>query len=106
MKVAVIGEKDWVKAFEVAGAVGFPVKTEKELKNTFNKVVNIREYGVVILCEKHAEILERERGKIRADEKRLTPLVVVIPSFGEAPGYRRRELIDLISIGVGAEVKM
>ncbi len=106
MKVAVVGDEHWVAAFMLAGAIGFPVKDRDELRRVFKNLINDKNFGAIILSEEDALSLEKERRRIREDEKRVIPLIIIASSFKGSRGLRRKELTDLISTAVGAEVKL
>jgi vacuolar-type H+-ATPase subunit F/Vma7 len=102
--VAIIADKYLATGFRLAGVVAFPVQSPKEASVTLQKMVAEDKYDIIIMTEKLAMALKREREAILARRKGR-PVMAVIPDFEGPTGERIRELHSLISQSVGAELK-
>jgi vacuolar-type H+-ATPase subunit F/Vma7 len=102
--VAIIADKYLATGFRLAGVVAFPVQSPKEASVTLQKMVAEDKYDIIIMTEKLAIALKREREAILARRKGR-PVMAVIPDFEGPTGERIRELHSLISQSVGAELK-
>ncbi|MEM3017294.1 MAG: V-type ATP synthase subunit F [Candidatus Bathyarchaeia archaeon] len=102
--IAIIADKHLAAGFRLAGVESYPVKNVEEARELLLKLASEGEHDVVILTERLSEELRRERLKILS-MSRGKPVLAVIPDFQGPRGKRRRELHELVSESVGAELK-
>ena len=86
------------------GVEAFSVKSTDEARALLSNIVSGARYDVVILTERLSRELQREKAKIVSLGKGR-PVFAVIPDLQGTTGQRTRELHDLISESVGAELK-
>jgi V/A-type H+-transporting ATPase subunit F len=103
-QVAIIADKHLAAGFRLAGAEAFPIKSTDEARALLSNLVSEGKYDVVILTERLSRELHREKAKIVSLGKGR-PVFAVIPDLQGPTGQRTRELHDLISESVGAELK-
>jgi len=103
-EVAIIANKHLASGFRLAGVEAFPIENTEEARTLLSRIVSEGRYDVVILTERLSRGLHKEKAKIIALGKGR-PVFAVIPDFQGPTGQRTRELHDLISESVGAELK-
>ena len=104
MSVAVVGDSEFVTAFELIGASGFRVK-EGEVKEMVKKLLNDERFELIILPEDLTKVTSEMRMELLKKNK-IRPIFIIIPSFkGEGKGERLREIKMAISYEEGAEAK-
>ena len=102
--VAIIADKYLATGFRLAGVASFSVQNSEEASVTLQKLVAEDKYHVIIITEKLSAALKKERQDILARRKGR-PVIAVIPDFEGSTGERLKELHNLISQSVGAELK-
>jgi vacuolar-type H+-ATPase subunit F/Vma7 len=102
--VAVIADKYLATGFRLAGVASFSVQNSEEASATLQRIVAEDNYHIIIITEKLSTALKREREAILARRKGR-PIIAVIPDFEGPTGERLKELHNLISQSVGAELK-
>ena len=103
-KVAIIADKHLATGFRLAGIEAFPIESDQEARVLLARLVSEGKHDAVILTERLSKELHREKSKIISSGKGK-PIFVVIPDFQGPTGQRIRELHELISESVGAELK-
>ncbi len=104
MKIAAVGDPAFISVFELLGAEGFEVSEEVELSMVLREVLS-RGYALVVLPEKYVEATKILREQL-AREGRVTPLFAFLPTEPASRGARVEELRKLISLAIGAELKL
>ncbi len=102
--VAIIADKHLATGFRLAGIDAFPVGKKEEAKIVFARLISEGKHDVIILTERLSRELQREKAKIVSLGKGR-PVFAVIPDFEGPTGQRIKELHELISESVGAELK-
>ena len=102
--VAIIADKYLATGFRLAGVASFSVQNSEEASATLQRIVAEDKYHIIIITEKLSTALKREREAILARRKGR-PIIAVIPDFEGPTGERLKELYNLISQSVGAELK-
>jgi len=105
MKVAAVGDPTFIAGFELIGIEGFMAETAKEAKEIVSELIKRDEYGLIILPERFVEATEELRLMLMK-EGRLTPLFAFLPDYTGVRGKRVEELKKLLSLAVGAELKL
>ena len=103
-QVAIIADKHLAAGFRLAGVEAFPIKSTEEARALLSSLVSEGKYDVVILTEQLSRDLRREKSRIVSLGKGR-PVFAVIPDLQGPTGQRTRELHDLVSESVGAELK-
>ena len=102
MKVAVIGDRDTISGFKLAGCVGYVVNTPQEAREELQRQAAQTDIGLILITERIAE-------QIRPTFKRITqtfktPILEIPDKSG--PLAEKSEAIDeLIRRAVGVEIK-
>ena len=102
--IAVIAEKHLATGFRLAGIEAFPIENIGEAKTALSKILAEEKHDIIILTERLSKELHNEKAKVLARGKGK-PIFAVFPDFQGPTGQRTRELHDLISESVGAELK-
>jgi len=102
--IAIIAEKYLATGFTLAGVTAFPVANSQEAASEFERIVAEDKFDVIMITEKLAVDLKRQRAAIVARGK-ARPVIAIVPDFGGPTGERLQELHALISQSVGAELK-
>ncbi|MGQ4890877.1 MAG: V-type ATP synthase subunit F [Candidatus Njordarchaeia archaeon] len=105
MRIAVIGDTLFIKAFELIGSDGFKAENEKEIINILKKVIEQKEYGLIIIPERYVKATKPIRERlIKAGS--VTPLFAFLSDYTGETGQRIEELKKLISLAVGIQLKL
>ncbi len=105
MRLAVIGDEMFVRMFELVGAIGFVVKDRAEAKNTLKKLIEKKDFGIIILPERFVPDTRDIRDKM-IREGAYYPLFIFLPDHTGIKGLRIEELKKLISMAVGIELRL
>lgn len=76
MRIIVIGDRDTVTGFRLAGAAGHHVDTPDQARSALDKAIASPDVGLIILTERWAQ---KMRSEVEAVRKRLMPLIIEIP---------------------------
>lgn len=104
MKIAVIGEEAFIKAFELIGAKGFKATNEEQVNEIITKILESGEYGMIILPERFLETTKDIRDR-RYKRGEIKPIFAFLPDYTGITGKRIEELQKLISLAVGIQMK-
>lgn len=100
-KIAVIGNNECVTAFKAAGAFAFGAENRAEALAALEKLVADDSYGVIFITEDVAgtvhDILEEYK-------PRPYPIIIPIPSAGEASGYALAGIKKDVEKAIGADI--
>ncbi len=80
MDVAVIGDRYFTVGFELAGAVAYVIKNEKEAVQVIREIVDKKKHKLIILPEELAEVTKEERMRV-IKKGDVYPIFVVIPGL-------------------------
>lgn len=103
MKIAAVGDPAFISVFELLGAEGFEASSD-DLLSVLKKVAE-GDYALVVLPEKYVEATRVLREQL-AREGRVTPLFAFLPTEPASRGARVEELKRLISLAIGAELRL
>jgi len=87
LSIAIIGDQDLVNGLRMAGVnryriIDNPEAARDEIRNEVSSLIADRQIGVIVILEDYAEYISDIVKKLR-DEKRVTPVIVSVPSkFG------------------------
>ncbi|MBR1918549.1 MAG: V-type ATP synthase subunit F [Spirochaetales bacterium] len=98
MEYYVIGDEDTVLGFSLVGLSGSAVSSESEARSAWEKVLENRNYGIIIITEGAADLIRSTVDRYLFSEN--FPLVVEIPSSGQKSKRDLRTLVNE-AIGVG-----
>ena len=102
--VAIIAEKHLATGFRLAGVEAFPVEQKEDARAILARLISEGKHDMIILTERLSKELHREKAKVISLGKGR-PVFAVIPGFEGPTGQRIKELHELISESVGAELK-
>ena len=102
--VAIIAEKHLATGFRLAGIEAFPIENIEEAKTVLSRILTEEKHDIIILTERLSKELHNEKAKVLSRGKGK-PIFAIFPDFHGPTGQRTRELHDLISESVGAELK-
>ncbi len=105
MKIAVIGDSLFIKAFELLGAEGFKAENEREIIQTLKNLIEQREHGMIIIPERYVEATNEIRERI-IKSGAVVPIFAFLPDYTGKTGQRVEELKKLISLAVGIQLKL
>lgn len=103
-RVAIIADNYLAFGFRLAGVIAFPVRDAQEAAKTLETLVAEDSYDVIIITENLSIALKKQREALLA-RARQRPVIAVIPDLSGPTGERLRELRNLVTQSVGAELK-
>lgn len=92
MEYYVIGDDDTVLGFSLVGVLGSACHNEREAKNTWDSVLENKNYGIIIITEDVANMIRSTVDKFLFSES--FPLVVEIPAKGKKSARDLRALVN------------
>ena len=101
-KIAVIGDKDSVWAFQAVGVKVFAASGDLDTENLLRELAR-EEYAVIFITE---EIAETVRDTLEKFKSRVYPTVIAIPSGAGSTGYARMSMEDDIFKAIGTDVTL
>ncbi len=87
LSIAIIGDQDLVNGLRMAGINRYHIisnldTARDEIRNEVSALISDPEIGVIVILEDYAEYISDMVKKLR-DEKKVTPVIVSVPSkFG------------------------
>jgi vacuolar-type H+-ATPase subunit F/Vma7 len=105
MSVAVIGPPSLVTAFELIGAEGFELQSDKEAEETLRRVMEEERFMLIIVPERLAEQTRPIRELVMKGGK-IAPVFALIPDFSMETGMRMKELQDVVSLAIGTKLEL
>ncbi len=104
MRISLVGDKDTVVGFQLAGIKdSHAVETPEEARAALLEIAKDKDAGLIIITERLADKLRSEIAAIT--EGKVTPLVVEIPDKSGPIEKRVDPIKELIRRAVGVEVK-
>jgi len=106
VKIAVVGNRNFVLFFELAGAEGFIVENEEEILSKLKELVESEEYGMIIIPERLVDATKKLRESMM-HEGRAYPILAFVPDLTvPLPRRRLRDLQHLLVMAIGTEVRL
>jgi vacuolar-type H+-ATPase subunit F/Vma7 len=105
MDVGVVGERYLVNLFRLIGVEAVEAGNEDLAVAKVEELADEGKYRLLIVTEKVALRLKNLREKL-LKEKKLYPVLVVIPDFDGPLGERKKELNQLVNRSLGVKLKM
>jgi vacuolar-type H+-ATPase subunit F/Vma7 len=103
VSIVALGDEFFVTGYMMAGAKGVVVRDDATAKKKIEELMENDSCKVVIMSEELAIRLKEDREKWR---KRAYPVFAILPGLEGARGERLSELYSLVSLAVGAKLKM
>jgi len=103
VSVVALGDEFFVTGYMMAGARGMVVADEAAARKRIEELMETDECKVVIISEEMAIRLKDDRNRWR---ERAYPIFAILPGLEGARGERLRELYSLVSLAVGAKLKL
>jgi len=83
-KAYMIGDKDLILGFQLAGIKGVSVSNRNEALNALKQAVNMKDIKIIFVSEEFSAQIHDEIDKIRSSSG--APLIVEMPRGSELPG--------------------
>ncbi len=99
MEYYVIADEDVTLGFSLVGIQGVAVHTREEAESAFDRVTQMKQFGIIIITEKAASLIREKVDKFLFTED--LPLVVEIPNPGEKSS---RDLRTLVNEAIGVSI--
>lgn len=100
MKYFVIGDEDTVLGFSLVGVKGSAVTDKQTATEVFNKVLEEKDYGIVIITDEIADLIREKVDKYLFSES--FPLIVEIPS--PHGNCQSKDLHQLVNDAIGVSL--
>ena len=98
MEYFVIGDDDTVLGFSLVGVSGQAVRTEQDATAAWDKALENKDYGVIIITSDVADLIRPTVDRFLFSES--FPLVVEIPSAGGKSPDLRTLVNDAIGVSI------
>lgn len=99
MEYFVIADDDTVLGFSIVGVMGEVAHTREEASMAWQKALEHKEYGIIIITEDVADLIRETVDRYLFAE--TFPLVVEIPS---RDGHFKRDLKELVNQAIGVSI--
>ncbi len=104
MKISVLGDRDTVVGFQLAGVKDAHVAEEpKKALEALKALIKDKDIGMIIMSERLADKLREELKRL--SEGRVAPLIVEIPDKKGPIEKRVDPIKELVKRAVGVEIK-
>jgi len=103
LSVVALGDEFFVTGYMLAGARGMVVADDDAARKKIEELMETDECKVIIISEELAIRLKDDRERWR---KRAYPIFAIMPGLEGAKGKRLSELYSLVSLAVGAKLKL
>jgi|ETN02SMinimDraft_4_1059925.scaffolds.fasta_scaffold274132_2 V/A-type H+-transporting ATPase subunit F len=101
MNICVIGDKDMVMGFRLAGVTAaYPVEKVADTSNVLNQALQ-KEYDLIIISENHASYVSEEISKLRSKPH---PVVIEVPDQTGSTGHAKKNIKEMIRRAVGVDI--
>ena len=101
MKFYVIGDKETVLGFSLAGIEGEAVTTKEDTREALNKALQLKEIGIIIITERIAQTVSRQVNQHIL--KKSFPLIIEIPDR-KGPLKKKGDIKEMVSKAVGISI--
>lgn len=99
MNITVLGDKETVTGFRLAGVSSATLADTKTIEKEFEKAVS--EKDIIIITENLASQIRNRIEELQTEEK---PVIVEIPGKEGSIGYTKEKINDLIKRVVGMDM--
>ncbi len=99
-KIAVVGGKDIVTAFQLIGFDVYPSYTAEETRRTIDKLAK-EDYGIIYLTEELADLIPET---IRRYDALPTPSITLIPTNRGSLGIGSDRINDNVEKAIGSNI--
>ena len=99
-KVAVVGDRDSVLAFEALGIEVFTPTEDHEIRNTIERLAR-NDYAVIFMTE---ELAERAEETLSHYRNAAVPAIIMIPNSRGSQGIGMREIAANVEKAVGMNI--
>jgi len=100
MKYFVIGDEDTVLGFSMVGVRGSVVTDSETASHVFDKILEDKQYGIVIITDETADLIREKVDKFLFSES--FPLIVEIPS--PHGNCQSKDLHKLVNDAIGVSL--
>jgi vacuolar-type H+-ATPase subunit F/Vma7 len=100
-KLAFVGERATVVAFEGLGISAFPVESPAEARDTLSSLIRKKEHAVIFITE---DINEAVADIIAESAAEYFPSVVLVPSSAGSKKIGLRKLSRILKNALGADI--
>jgi V/A-type H+-transporting ATPase subunit F len=101
MNICVIGDKDMVMEFRLAGVTAaYPVEKMVETVNVLDRALQ-KEYDLIVISENHASFVSEQISALRSKSH---PVVIEVPDKTGSIGHAKKNIQDMIRRAVGIDI--
>ena len=100
-RLAVVGERATVVAFEGLGLDAFPVSSTEEARETVSSLIRKREHAVIFITE---DIGEKIPEVIAESVRQSFPSVVLVPSSAGSKQIGLKKLSQVLKRALGTDI--
>jgi V/A-type H+-transporting ATPase subunit F len=100
-RLAVVGERATVVAFEGLGLAAFPVESTEQARETVSALIRKREHAVIFITE---DIGEKIADVIAESSRQYFPSVVLVPSSGGSKQIGLKKLSRVLKRALGTDI--
>jgi len=100
-RLAVVGERATVVAFEGLGLAAFPVSSTDEARETVSNLIRKREHAVIFITE---DIGEKIPDVIAESSRQYFPSVVLVPSSAGSKQIGLKKLSQVLKRALGTDI--
>lgn len=97
--IAIIGRQSMILGFKSLGVHDYPINSEEEVRQAFQKICDKNEYAVVFIAEEWAQKVP----EIMA-QKQALPAVIAIPNEKGASSFSTLQLKKIMEQAVGSDI--
>jgi len=100
-RIAFVGEKATVVAFEGLGVSAFPVESPEEAREILTRLIRKKEHAVIFVTE---DIGQEVSDVIAESSREYAPSVVLVPSSAGSKKIGLRKLSQILKRALGADI--
>jgi V/A-type H+-transporting ATPase subunit F len=100
-RLAVVGERATVVAFEGLGLAAFPVESTEEARETVSSLIRKRKHAVIFITE---DIGEKIPEVIAESAREYFPSVVLVPSSAGSKQIGLKKLSQVLKRALGTDI--
>lgn len=105
MKVVAIGDRLFVRLFELMGAVGYEVSSPEEARELVHRLIEREDVGLIVLPERFLEAVKPIK-EMLLREGRVKPTLAFLPDLIDRREYRVEELRRALAMALGIELRL
>jgi len=101
MNICVIGDKDMVMGFRLAGVTAaYPIEKVSETASVLEQALQ-KEYDLIVISENPASFVSEQISELRSKSH---PVVIEVPDKTGSTGHAKKNIQDMIRRAVGIDI--